>query len=227
MAGALGGGQGLLRLRQKREAQILRPYRVPLPLRAGPPRGPSEALHRHGHRHPEKADGRVQRPFPHGLRRLRPAHGKLRHQKPHPPRHRHQEQHRPLYPAAQAAGLRLRLGPSGGHHRSQLLQVDPVDFPPALQKGPGLQGHYAGELVHLLQVRAGQRGGGGGRVRAVRLRRHPQGEVPVDAEDHRVCPAAHRRPGRSGLHRAGENPAAQLDRPLHRRGGHLQEYRRG
>ncbi len=35
----------------------------------------------------------------------------------------------------------------------------------------------------------------------------------VDAQDHRVCPAAHRRSGRSGLHRAGEAPAEELDRP--------------
>ena len=30
------------------------------------------------------------------------------------------------------AGLLLRLGPGGRHHRPQLLQVDPVDLPPAL-----------------------------------------------------------------------------------------------
>ena len=59
----------------------------------------------------------------------------------------------------------------------QLLQVDSVDLPPAVQARPGLQDHHAGELVHLLQVRAGQRGGGGGRLRAVRLPRHPQGEL--------------------------------------------------
>ena len=54
------------------------------------------------------------------------------------------------------AGLLLRLGPGGQHHRPQLLQVDPVDLPPALQARPGLQDHHARELVHLLQVCAGQ-----------------------------------------------------------------------
>ena len=34
-----------------------------------------------------------------------------------------------LYPPAPYAGLLLRLGPGGGHHRPRLLQVDPVDFP--------------------------------------------------------------------------------------------------
>ena len=36
----------------------------------------------------------------------------------------------------------------------------------------------------------------------------------------------HRRSGRRGLHRAGQDPAEELDRPLHRRGGHLQDHHR-
>ena len=101
----------------------------------------------------------------------------------------------------------------------KLLQVDAVDLPPDVQARSGLQDHHAGELVHQLQVRAGQRGSGRRRVRALRQRGHPQGEEPVDAEDHRVRPAPDRRSGRRGLHRAREDPAAQLDRPLHRRRG--------
>ena len=38
----------------------------------------------------------------------------------------------------------------------QLLQVDPVDLFADVQEGPGLQDHHARELVHQLQVRAGQ-----------------------------------------------------------------------
>ena len=41
-------------------------------------------------------------------------------------------QHREFPQAATDAGLLLRLEPGGQHHRSQLLQVDPVDLPPAL-----------------------------------------------------------------------------------------------
>ena len=48
----------------------------------------------------------------------------------------------------------------------------------------------------------------------------------MDAEDHRVRPAPHRRPGRPGLHRAGKDPAEELDRPFHRRRGHLQGHHR-
>ena len=38
---------------------------------------------------------------------------------------------------------------------------------------------------------------------------------------HEVRPAPDRRSGRCGLHRARQDAAAQLDRPLHRRGGRL------
>ena len=48
----------------------------------------------------------------------------------------------------------------------------------------------------------------------------------MDAQDHRVRPAPHRRSGRAGLHRAGQDPAEELDRPLHRRGGHLPGHHR-
>ncbi len=85
----------------------------------------------------------------------------------------------------QDAGL-----PSTGTARSTpptpVLQVDAVDLPPAVQARPGLQDHHARQLVHQLQVRAGQRGSRQRRVRALRQRGHPQGEEPVDAEDHRL-----------------------------------------
>ena len=46
---------------------------------------------------------------------------------------------------------------------------------------------------------------------------HPQGKEPVDAPHHGICAEAHRRPRRRRLHRARQDPAAQLDRPFHRR----------
>ena len=169
MAGPLGKGR-LLPCRYRRpQAQVLCSGGVPLSLRPGPARGPRPALHRHGRGGPEAPDGGLQRPLPHGLRRLRPAHRELRHQEPHPPRQGHPRQHRQLHQAAEDAGLFLRLGPRRGHHRPRLLQVDPVDLPPAVQEGPGLQDLHARELVHLLQVRAGQRGSGQRRLRALRL----------------------------------------------------------
>ena len=45
------------------------------------------------------------------------------------------------------------------HDRPELLQVDAVDLPPALQARPGLQDDDAGQLVHELQMRARERRG--------------------------------------------------------------------
>ena len=84
----------------------------------------------------------------------------------------HPRQHRELH----AASCKM-LGYSFDWDREinttdpKLLQVDPVDLPPAVQEGPGLQDHHARQLVHLLQVRPGQRRSGGRRLRALRQRR--------------------------------------------------------
>ena len=43
-----------------------------------------------------------------------------------------------FHKAAEDAGLLLRLGPLHRHDGSVLLQMDPVDLPAAVQKGPGL-----------------------------------------------------------------------------------------
>ena len=74
------------------------------------------------------------------------------------------------------------------HHRPELLQVDPVDFPAAVQEGPGLQEGNGGQLVHLLQVRSGERRGRQRRLRALRQRGRPQGQEPVDAQ---ASPSTH------------------------------------
>ena len=103
--------------------------------------------------------------------------------------------------------------------------MDPVDLPADVQEGSGLQGQHPRELVHRLQDRAGQRGSGQRRLRTLRRSRDQKGKEPVDAGHHQIRPAAAGRSGRSGLHRPGEGPAAQLDRPLHRRGGQLRHHR--
>jgi leucyl-tRNA synthetase len=59
-------------------------------------------------------------------------------------------------------------------------------------------------------------------VRASRALAAPscsEGEEPVDAGYHQVRPETSGRSDEVGLHRAGEDPAAQLDRPFHRRRG--------
>ena len=183
------GGRGYLPCRDRPfQAEILRAGRVPVPLRpractCGHPRSYTalDIVAR------KKRRCRLQRPVPHGLGRLRPAYRELRHQKPHPPRDRHRPERGPLQEPAQGAGPVLRLGPRDQHHRPRVLQVDPVDLPPAVQDGPGLQEGDAPstgapaarcvlaneEVVNGVCERCGSP--------VVQ-----QGQEPVDAEDHRL-----------------------------------------
>ena len=80
-----------------------------------------------------------------------------------------------------------------------------LDLPADVQEGPCLQGVHACQLVHPLQDRPGQRRSGGGRVRALRRRGHPQGEEPVDAGHHQV----RRPPDRDVYKRQGQNGLIQ------------------
>ena len=73
-----------------------------------------------------------------------------------------------LPPPARAHRRDVRLAPHRRHHRSQVLQVDPVGLPSALQGGTGGQEEGGGQLVPQRQDRPRQRAGGGGAVRAVR-----------------------------------------------------------
>ena len=58
------------------------------------------------------------------------------------------------------------------------------------------------------KMRAGQRGSGGGRLRALRQRGHPQGEEPVDAGHHQVRRPPDRRSGRRGLSSSGSRSSS-------------------
>ena len=94
------------------------------------------------------------------------------------------------------------------------------------KKGPCLQEGDHRQLLHRLQGGAGQRGSGQRRLRAVRQPGGAARQEPVDAQDHGLRRPPHRRPGRCGLHRAGQDPAAQLDRPQPRRRDQLRHHRR-
>ena len=125
----------------------------------------------------------------------------------------------------------LRLGASYDwrrvvkSHDPVLHPLDPVDLPAAPGGRPGLPGRGPGELVPRLPDRAGQRAGPGRRhLRALRRPGPAQEPGAVVLQDHRLRPAAAGRHRRSGLARAGQDHAAQLDRSL--RGGHLPLARR-
>ena len=174
------------------EPEVLRAHRVPVPLRpaglhVGHPR-PFTAMDIVT---PQKADAGLQRPrSPSALtpsacrRRTSPSRTTSI-----PPSSRKQNIEN-FTRQLKMLGYGFDWDRVRGHHRPQLLQVDPVDLPADVQAWPGLQDHHARQLVHQLQVRAGQRGGRRGRVRALRQRGHPQGKEPVDAAHHRSTPTA-------------------------------------
>ena len=123
-------------------------------------------------------------------------------------------------PPAQDARLRLRLGPRGRHHRPQLLQVDAVDLPADVQARPGLQDRRcpstgARAASACWQTRRSSRAFASAAAARSSARKRASGCCAS-----RTTPRPpDRRSGRCGLHRARQDPAAQLDRPLHRRGG--------
>ena len=170
MAGPLGKGR-LLPCRYRRpQAQVLRSGGVPLSLRPGPARGPRPALHRHGRDRPgsSRMEG-YNVLFPMGYDAFGlPTENYAIKNHIHPAKVTH-DNIANFTKQLKMLGYSFDWDRVRGHHRPRLLQVDPVDLPPAVQEGPGLQDHHARELVHLLQVRAGQRGSGQRRLRALRL----------------------------------------------------------
>ena len=93
---------------------------------------------------------------------------------------------------------------------------------------PGLPGRGAGQLVPGPGHGAGQRGGHRRRpLRAGQLPGLPAAHEAVDAAHHRLRRPPDRRPGPARLDRGHQEPAAQLDRPLHRRRGRASPRRPG
>ena len=109
----------------------LRPRHVPVPQRRRASCRASRRVHRDRHPLPIQADARVQRPPPDRLGRLRAPRRAVCDQEQRPPPRHDPEERRQLPPPDQVAGLLLRLGPRGRHHRPRLLPVDPVDLPPS------------------------------------------------------------------------------------------------
>ena len=81
------------------------------------------------------------------VRRVRHPQRELRDQAGHQPRDPDPAEHRELPPPAPADRRDVRLAPRALDHRSAVLQVDPVDLPPALQGGEGVQEGGGGQLV--------------------------------------------------------------------------------
>ncbi len=214
MAGALAR-RGHLRRRERRPpAPLLRPEHVPVPVGSGA-HGPRPQLHLRRPHRPLPDHAGLRRPLADGLRLLRPARRERRHQDGPPPAPLHRRAHRAAARVHLAHRRRVRLAPRGQEPRHQLHQVVAVDLPPLPRGGAGVPQGGAGQLGPGRPDGPRQRAGAGRRHRrAVRGRRREARPRAVVLQDHRLRPAAPRRHRRARLARAGQDDAAQLDRPV-------------
>ena len=102
-----------------------------------------------------------------------------------------------------------------------LLPLDPVDLPAPVRARPGLPQGGRGQLVPQGRDRARQRAGDRRPLRALRHARRGAPARAVVLPHHRLRRAAARRSRGHRLARARRHDAAQLDRPLRGRRGHV------
>ncbi len=122
-------------------------------------------------------------------------------------------------PPDRRAGGRVRLGRTNSRRRQAVVGIVGGRARRCDRLVPvGVPGRFDGELVSRPGHRAGQRGGHLRRPQRPRqLPGVPETVAAVDDAHHRVFGPAARRPRRAGLAGEGQDHAAQLDRPLHRR----------
>ena len=204
-----------------RPAQGLRPRDAALPLGRAP-RRPSQVLLGRRRDRPLPPSLRLRRHPPDGLRRLRPARREQRDRDRRAPPRCHRALDRVVPRAVQAVGRLARLDPRGLDPRARLLPLDAVDLPEALRAGPRVPCGGAGPMVSEGPDRARERAGDRRSLRALRDSRRPAPPLAVVLQDHRLRPAPARRLRAARLlARARGHDAAQLDRPLRGRRGHL------
>ena len=212
LATALATAGPLRQPRRGWQAQVLLPGLLPLSLRRRTQRGALQELRPHGRLEPLPAHAGVQRPAPHGLGRLRRAHGAVRY--PHrrlPPR-RHRPQQGQLQAPVRPGGDLLRLGAGDRLLRSRLLPLDAVVLPAAVPPGPGLPGHPVAVVVPHLPDHPEQPGGPGRGLLERAQRTDQEADPGLVLPHHRLRrPAAGRAAG-DRVARADQADADQLDR---------------
>ena len=130
--------------------------------------------------------------------------------------------------AIQALGHLHRLVARGLLRRPRLLPLDPVALPPLLREGPRLPLRGASPVVPGRRHRPRQRAGHRRPLRALRHPRRAEEARAVVLQDHRLRrPAPRRLRDPRVVARARRHHAAELDRALRGRGGHLHLRRAG
>ena len=206
------------------EPEVLRPRDAAVPLGRAAHGAPEELLRRRRGRALPPPHG-PQGAAPDGLRRVRAAGREPRDQDGRAPARLDREVDRAVPDAAAPLGAVDRLVARVRHARAALLPLDPVAVPEAVRARPGLPQGGRGQLVPGRRDRAGQRAGHRRPLRALRQpgRGAPARAVVLPHHGLRRPPA--RRPRGHPLALARQDDAAQLDRPLRGRRGHVRRSR--
>ncbi len=219
VAGPLGGPRALHRRRRRRRLggarEALRAHDVPLPL-GRPAHGPRRGVRAARRDRALLALPRLRGAQPDRLGLLRAARGERGDPQRRAPVGVHLRQHRHPGGVDEALRALLRLVAAAAHLRPRLLPLDAVALLEVPRARAGLPQEQPRQLVPAGPDGAGQRAGGRRRVRALRRDGDQARADAVVLPDHRVRPGAARRAGHAGedLALAGDQRAAQLDRPV-------------
>ncbi len=222
MAGDLGARADVAgverRGRGRREVLRARDAAVPVGRAA---HGPPEELLRRRRRRAFPPPQRQARPAPDGLRRVRAARREPRDQDRGASPRFDREVDRAVPAPVPRVGHLDRLVARVRNPRAALLPLDPVAVPAPAGARAGVPQGGGGQLVPERRDRAGQRAGDRRALRALRLGRGGAPARAVVLPHHRLRRPPARRPRHDRLAGARRQDAAQLDRPLRGRGGHV------
>ena len=206
--------------RGSRPSQELRPRATPVPVR-DPAYGPHARVHDRRRRHPLSRAERDARSPPAGLRLLRLARRKRGDPRGRPPARDHRAQHREHHALDAACRVGVRLDTVALDPRPRVPALAAVAVPEVPRARARVPEGGAGQVVPGRPDGACQRAGPRRPLRALRERGRVAPHGAVVLPDHGLRAGVARRPRHGRLARVDQGPAAQLDRSLGRRGGHL------
>src|SRR5258706_467513 len=203
--------------RERRPPEVLLPVDVPLPFGQASYGARAQLYHRRRD-DPLSSDAGIQRSSADGLGRLRASRRKRRDGEPRAAGEVDLRQHRLHEEAAPVARIRDRLDARARDLLAPVLSLEPVAVPAHARKGSGLQEDRHGELGPGGPDGARERAGDRRPRLAHRGARREARNPDVLHEDHRLRRGVARFARRaSGLARAREDDAGQLDRQEPRR----------